>query len=230
MANYQAPQQLQIRSTADITTSDGIKVMVYGLAGSGKTRLIATAPNPIIISAERGLLSLRHQNLPYILINSIEDLRTARMQLMNDRRFDTVALDSASEIAETCLNAMLAGNKDGRRAYGDMAQAMLNEVRAFRDFPQRHIVFTMKQGRIKDEQTGGFLNGPLMPGQQLDQHMPYMFDEMFQLVTIRNQDGSIQSALRTQRDNQNEAKDRSGALDIWEPPNLTHIFRKIAGN
>lgn len=230
MMAYQPPQQLQIRSTAEITASDGIKVMVYGLAGSGKTRLIETAPRPIILSAEKGLLSLRKSNLPYIVINSIEDLKTARLQLVNDRRFDTICLDSASEIAETCLNGMLAANKDGRRAYGDMAQAVLNEVRAFRDFPQRHIYFIMKQGRIKDEQTGGFLNGPLMPGQQLDQHMPYMFDEVFQLVTIRGQDGTIQSALRTQRDNQNEAKDRSGALDPWEPPNLTHIFAKIANN
>lgn len=228
MAQFQVPQQMQIRNTRDLATDNGIKVMVYGLAGTGKTRLCATAPHPIILSAEQGLLSLRHMDVPYIIIRSIEDLRAARLQLIQDNRFWTVCLDSASEIAEVCLQTMLRENKDGRRAYGDMAQTVLNEVREFRDFPKRHIVFIMKQGRIKDDLTGGFLNGPLMPGQQLDQHMPYMFDECFQLLSGRDQGGNPWSALRTQRDNQNEAKDRSGALDYWEPADLSHIFRKIA--
>lgn len=226
--NYTPPPQLQIRNTHDIGTDNGIKVMVYGLAGSGKTRLCATAPHPIILSAEQGLLSLRHLNIPYILIKSVAELKAAREMLMNDRRFWTICLDSASEIAEVCLQEQLSGNKDGRKAYGEMAQTVLNEVRAFRDLPQRHVVFIMKQGRVKDELTGGFLNGPLMPGQQLDQHMPYMFDECFQLVASVGQDGRQYGALRTQRDHMNEAKDRSGALDLWEPPDLTHIFRKIA--
>lgn len=224
---YTPPPQLIIRNTRDVATNNGIKIMVYGLAGTGKTRLCATAPKPIILSAEQGLLSLRTQDVPYIQIKTIAELKAAREMLMNDRRFWTICLDSASEIAEVCLRDLVATNKDPRKAYGDMAQEVLNEVRAFRDFPQRHVVFIMKQGRVKDEQTGGFLNGPLMPGQQLDQHMPYMFDECFQLVTA-NVGGEIRSAIRTQRDNMNEAKDRSGRLDMWEPPNLTYIFDKIA--
>lgn len=220
---YQPPQQLTIQNTRDVKTNNGIKVMVYGLAGTGKTRLCATAPRPIILSAEQGLLSLSNQDVPFIQISSLEQLQAARLQIHNDKRFWTVCLDSASEIAEVCLRDRIANNKDPRKAYGEMAQEILNEVRMFRDFPQRHVVFIMKQGRIKDEQTGGILNGPLMPGQQLDQHMPYMFDEVFQLVTMGGN-----TALRTRRDNLNEAKDRSGKLDEWEPPNLTHIFNKIA--
>jgi hypothetical protein len=227
---YQAPSQYQIQNTRDVKTHNGIKVMVYGLAGSGKTRLLATAPKPIIVSAEQGLLSLSNQDVPFIQIKqgpnekpALEQLKEIRMQIYNDKRFWTACLDSASEIAEVCLRDMMARNKDPRKAYGDMAQEVLAEVRMWRDFPQRHIVFIMKQGRIKDEQTGGILNGPLMPGNQLDQHMPYMFDELFQLVTMGGNSG-----LRTRRDNLNEAKDRSGKLDEWERPDLTYIFNKIA--
>jgi len=220
---YQAPIQLQIQNTNDYATDNGIKVMVYGLAGTGKTRLCATAPRPIILSAEQGLLSLKGAGVPYIKISSLAELQAARLQIYNDKRFWTVCLDSASEIAEVCLRDAMARNKDPRKAYGDMAQEVLNEVRMFRDFPQRHVVFIMKQGRMKDEQTGGILNGPLMPGNQLDQHMPYMFDECFQLVTMGGNSG-----LRTRRDNLNEAKDRSGKLDEWERPDLSYIFSKIA--
>lgn len=227
---YQAPSQYQIQNTRDVKTHNGIKVMVYGLAGSGKTRLLATAPKPIIVSAEQGLLSLSNQDVPFIQIKqgpnekpALEQLKEIRMQIYNDKRFWTACLDSASEIAEVCLRDMMARNKDPRKAYGDMAQEVLAEVRMWRDFPQRHVVFIMKQGRMKDEQTGGILNGPLMPGNQLDQHMPYMFDECFQLVTMGGNSG-----LRTRRDNLNEAKDRSGKLDEWERPDLTYIFNKIA--
>jgi hypothetical protein len=220
---YQPPAQLLIQNTRDVKTNNGIKCMVYGLAGTGKTRLCATAPNPIILSAEQGLLSLSGQDVPYVQIKTLQDLINARLALMNDRRFWTICLDSASEIAEVVLRDRIANNKDPRKAYGEMAQEVLNEVRNFRDFPQRHVLFIMKQGRIKDEQTGGILNGPLMPGNQLDQHMPYMFDEVFQLVSMNGNSG-----LRTRRDNLNEAKDRSGKLDEWEPPNLSHVFAKIA--
>jgi len=224
--NYQPPPQIVIQSTRDVGTTNGVKMMVYGPAGSGKTRLCATAPRPIILSAENGLLSLNDQNIPFIRITSLEQLIATRQYLLNDKRFFTCCLDSASDIAERCLKERMSSNKDPRKGYGEMAQEVLNEVREWRDFPQRHVLFIMKEGKVKDESTGGFLKGPLMPGQQLDQHMPYMFDECFQLVTV-NQNGNIQSALRTQRDHQNEAKDRSGRLDYWEPPNLTHIINKI---
>lgn len=231
---YQPPQQYVIENTRDVKLTDGIKVMVYGLAGSGKTRLLATAPKPIIISAEKGLLSLGNQDVPFIRIESglgkppaLEQLKAIRLQIHQDKRFLTVGLDSASEIAEVCLRDMMARNSNKQKAYGDMAQEVLAEVRYWRDFPQRNVVFIMKQGRVKDELTGGFLNGPMLPGQQLDQHMPYMFDECFQLSSI-NFNGKNFPALRTRRDNLNEAKDRSGKLDEWERPDLTYIFNKIA--
>jgi len=33
--------------------------------------------------------------------------------------------------------------------------------------------------------------------------------------------------LLTSGDQKYVAKDRSGSLDLWEPPDLTHIFNKI---
>lgn len=223
---YQPPAQIRIETTRGASANDGVKMMVYGLAGTGKTRLTATAPRPIVLSAEQGLLSLNELDIPFIRIKSLAELTAARQFIQNDNRFWTACLDSASEIAELCLQDLKANNRDPRKAYGDMAQDVLNEVRAWRDLRGKHVLFIMKQGRIKDEQTGVLMNGPLMPGQQLDQHMPYMFDECFQLV-VQSMNGQTRSALRTQRDHQNEAKDRSGRLDMWEPPNLTHIIQKI---
>jgi hypothetical protein len=227
---WQPPSYLQIQDTS-LIANNGVKVMVYGLAGSGKTRLLATAPGVLILSAEQGLLSLKQFRLPYIMVKTIKDLEWVYNQIMTNPQWawvKTVALDSVSEIAETALQALLAAETNGQRAYGDMAQDVLSIMRKFRDMPGKNIVFIAKQGRVKDELTGGFLNGPLMPGRVLDQHMPYMFDEVFQLCTFNDGEGKPYGAIRTRRDNANEAKDRSGRLDNWERPDLTAIFNKIA--
>jgi hypothetical protein len=67
---------IQILKTGGVHTN-GVKMLVYGNAGAGKTSLCATLPTPIIISAEAGLLSIQSADLPYIEIKSIDDLREA---------------------------------------------------------------------------------------------------------------------------------------------------------
>lgn len=222
------PAQIQVYNTADAALN-GVKCLVYGGAGRGKTRLCATAPNPIILSAESGVLSLRNFQLPYIIINSLAQLEAAYWYCVqgDGRQFWTICIDSISEIAEACLAAELKNHKDPRKAYGEMANQIMAWLRAFRDIPQRHVYFTAKQARMTDQSTGGMIWGPLMPGQQLDQQLPYFVDEVFQINRFVGQDGVPYWALRTQPDNQHEAKDRSGALDPWEPADLAHVFNKI---
>lgn len=50
---------LKWTTTDRASISQGVKMLVYGASGSGKTGLCATLPAPLIISAEGGLLRLR---------------------------------------------------------------------------------------------------------------------------------------------------------------------------
>jgi len=68
-----------------------------------------------------------------------------------------------------------------------------------------------------------------MPGNKLGPPLPYLFDEVFALRVEEAQDGSLYRVLQTSRDIMYEAKDRSGALDLYEPPKLHHIYKKIYG-
>lgn len=209
----------------------GVKALVYGKAGIGKTRLCASAPKPIIISAEGGLLSLRKMHVHAIAVSSIAMLRAALAFCMSaqGQQYLTICLDSITEIAERTLAFEQSNQSNGQRAYGDMAKDILTIFREFRDLP-RHVIFTAQMGNYKDGLTGAVMYGPSFPGQQLDQKVPYMFDEMFQLHSFKNvQTGEDYTAVRTRPDNQYEAKDRSGALDPWEYPDATNIFNKIMG-
>ena len=212
------------------TRAGNVKVLVYGQAGAGKTSLIPTMPNPVILSAEAGLLSIRGSNLPFIEIDGMDTLREAYKWLTGSdeaKGFDSVALDSISEIAEVCLATEKAKSKDPRQAYGEMQTTMAEVVRSFRDLP-RHVLFTAKLDKSQDEM-GRMLYSPSMPGQKTGQALPYFFDLVLAQRVEKDSDGNIQRALMCQSDGLWQAKDRSGKLDAWEAPDLGAIIEKIGG-
>src|SRR5438309_7363158 len=105
---------IQIQDTKTASLKHGVKCMVYGASGVGKTRLLASAPAPIILSAENGLLSLRGYSLPFIQIKNIDQLLEAYNYLISTKgqQFHTICLDSVSEIAEVCLSEAKKANRD----------------------------------------------------------------------------------------------------------------------
>jgi phage nucleotide-binding protein len=218
-----------IKNTADVESAK-VKICIYGQSGAGKTTSLASMPSPIVISAEAGLLSLRRFKLPYIEIKTLADLREVYVWATKSdeaRHFETIAIDSLSEVAEVVLAAEKKASKDPRKAYGEMQDQMHDLVRAFRDLP-KHVAVTAKLDKVTDE-TGRIFYGPGMPGQKLGQAIPYFFDEVFALRVERDADGNEHRALLTSSDGSWVAKDRSGILDQWEGVDLGAIVARITG-
>lgn len=209
---------------------NGVKLLVYGQAGAGKTSLVKTLPKPIILSAEAGLLSIQDADLPYLEIGSIDDLREAYQFITSDKgdEFESVALDSISEIAEVILNAEKKNTKDPRQAYGAMQEQVADLIRAFRDLPGKHVYMSAKLEKSQDEM-GRILYAPSMPGNKTGQQLPYFFDEVLALRVERDAEGITQRGLMCDSDGLWQAKDRSGKLDQWEMPDLGAIIQKIGG-
>ena len=206
-----------------------VKILVHGPAGAGKTRLCrTTGGKPLIISVEGGLLSLRGEDLDVMAVNTMDELSEAYLFLADAKKhkYDWVCLDSVSEVAEVCLSEEKKNTKDGRKAYGEMQDRMMNLMRKFRDLPM-NVYFSAKQQKVQDEMTGIMIYSPDAPGKNISQAMPYLFDEVFALQTWKDEQGVLNSALQTSRDEQYEAKDRSGALAQLEPADLKHVYDKI---
>jgi hypothetical protein len=227
-------------------TSNGVKMLVYGLSGSGKTVLAATMPRPVLIAAEPGALALRKANLealfgvgnpsiqynmPIIEIKTTDDLVEAHRWCLSSaeaKAFDSIAIDSLSEIGEVVLNNAKRQVKDPRQAYNELIEKTEQCVRLFRDLPQKHVYMAAKMHPLKDEMTGVVKYGPGMPGSKLGPNLPYFFDEVFRLGV--NKDLASNTSyrfLQTTADLQHEAKDRSGALKEMEPPHLGIVINKI---
>lgn len=221
---------MEIKRTSKIQMR-GVKFLAYGNAGAGKTTLTATLPNPIVLSAEGGLLSLAGADLPYIEITEMKDLFDAyRWTTESDeaKEFESIALDSISEIAEVVLAAEKKISKDPRQAYGATQDIMGGLIRSFRDIQGKHVYFSAKLEKSQDEM-GKMLYAPSMPGNKLGQQLPYFFDEVFALRVERDAEGVSHRMLMCQPDGSWTAKDRSGRLDQWETPDLGEIIKKIGG-
>ena len=222
---------INLKSTKGLH-ANGVKCLVYGHAGSGKTSLIPTLPAPVALSAEGGLLSISGADVPYIEIASMANLMEAYTWLTESaeaQAFESVALDSISEIAEVVLAEELKRNKDGRAAYGELNTVMAQMIRAFRDLPGRHVYFTAKCEKAQDE-TGRMLYSPMMPGKSLSQNLGYFFDLVMPLRVDKDAEGNTVRALMTDSDGLWQAKNRAaGRLDMWEAPDLGSIIRKIGG-
>lgn len=233
-------------STTAEAVNHGAKMLVYAGAGDGKTVLCATAPKPVILSAEAGLLSLSRRNLerlhgvgnpgitydiPVMQVTTIDQLTEAYMFFVRDpnaRYFKTICIDSLTEIGEVVLANAKKTVKDPRQAYGELTERIVWLIKAFRDLAGWNTYMSAKMEPM-DTGFGVVKFGPSMPGKQLPVQIPYLFDEVFRLGIGQSQQGQKYRFIQTDGDMQYTAKDRSGVLDALEPPDLTHIINKILG-
>lgn len=228
---------LKFTTTNEVSTGNGIKILVYGRSGMGKTMLCATMPDACILSAENGLLSLSEANqlrvfkksvdIPVIHVTCLKDLEDAYEFLTENEHGKLLnpCLDSVTEIAEQVLINELKKCSDPRQAYGELHSKMMVILRDFRDMPGRHVLFiAQEEARAQNEAT---LFGPAMPGKKLGQKSPYVFDEVFHMGIGKTPEGVEYRFLQTTPDVQYDAKDRSGCLDAVEEPNLSNVIAKI---
>lgn len=232
---------MEVKLTGD-QLAGPIRMAIFGLSGAGKTMLSASAPAPIVVNAEKGLMSLSPANIaavygegqdwvtynvPYVDAQSLDGLKAVYAWLQTDaaKVYQTVIIDSASDIAEEVLATALANPelKDPRQAYGILGNDVTNIIRKFRDLPtHHHIVFLCKAEKYTDDVTGATSIGMKFPGKMLQSAVPYLLDEVLYLeVTPQGRQ------IRAKANWQAACKDRSGKLDELEYPSLTHIFAKM---
>lgn len=214
---------------------DGLNIMIYGGPGVGKTKIIGTLPSPLIISSERGNLTLRELNIPVAYIENGKDLKEIHAKLLQDKgqTFKSVALDSMTDIVQTMLGVAKGLNADPRKAYFEVGELAIMWMKKFRDIPKIHKYFVAQLGQIKDDVTGATRFAPHFPGRSIVQDAPYLFDilasaEVYEEV---KDDGSRvkHHYLRCQPNQQYYAKDRSGVLAEFEQPDFSIILNKVSG-
>lgn len=216
-----------LRPARDFAINFGVKAVIYGPAGSGKTPIINTAPRPVMLACEPGLLSMRGSNVPTwqgYTPETIDEFFKWFFGSTETKNFDTLAVDSTSHMADIYLQAALKTNKHGLAAYGEMATETLKHLNTLYYTRQKHTYLIAKQEIISEN--GITLKRPYYPGKQLPVELPHKYDQILQL-DIQNVPGVGQTkAFRCQGSIDVLARDRTGMLAEFEPPDFSKLVQK----
>lgn len=223
-------QAKDLKPASTLAQRYGAKCIAYGPPGAGKTPLMKTAPRPVLCVTEPGMLSMRDAtNIPaweaYTPATISEFFKWAK-ESPEARNFDTICVDSVSQMAEIILKEELQRNKDGRKAYGEMSRRVMDILNDLYYLPQKHVYLIAKQGNF--EEGGSMVTKPYFPGQDLNVKVPHMYDEILHIakVNVPNMTQPV-TAIRTASTFNIMARDRSGKLAEIEPADLTALFAKI---
>ena len=236
---------MKINSTNSVK-EHRLKVLINGLSGAGKTSQVKTIKSagfkPLVISFESGLLSIANSDIDFIDGTKDDDeklipkeLRLSRLTeiyhfIMSDeakKKYDTIFIDSLTEICQCMFDALkkeYPERKDNLVLYGELGQKMRDLIKAFRDIPHYHVVFTCLSKIEKDESGKRYVGYDLI-GSIADK-LPQFYDESFYLRV----NGEGQREFICRATDSIIAKDRSSKLNPIETADLGAIFNKIIGS
>lgn len=256
--------------TADqrLREKQGVKLVMLGRSGIGKTSQIKTLPeaSTLFVDLEAGDLAVRDWRGDCVRPATWPQFRDLVVFLAGPNpalaadapfseahyasvctqfgdpsqltKYDTYFVDSLTVLARLALVwaktqpqalSERTGKPDTRGAYGLLGSEMLNALGHLQHARGKHVVFVA----ILDERMDDFNRRVFVPqieGAKTGAELPGIVDELVTLADIPADDGSRYRAFVTHTVNPFgfPAKDRSGQLDMLEPPNLFALINKCA--
>lgn len=119
------------------------------------------------------------------------------------------------------------GKPDTRGAYGLLGREMIRWLTNLQHCPKDIILVGILDSE-KDE-LNRLTHTPQVEGSKTGRELPGIFDQVVTLTTLQTEDGKPYRAFICQQQNTwgYPAKDRSGRLEMIEPPDLGGLIKKI---
>lgn len=216
-----------LRPAKDFAIQYGVKCVVYGPAGKGKTPILNTAPRPVLLACEPGLLSMKHSMIPTWCAPTAKELDEFFKWAFHSnemKNFDTIGIDSSSEMCETYLKRAEIQNKHGLAAYGQMARDSLEQLDGLYYMQHKHIYLIAKQEIVQSVNIP--TKRPYYPGRELPIKVPHKYDAILHLDTYNIPQVGQEVAFRCIGSLDTLARNRSGNLNEFEPPHFGNLVTK----
>lgn len=219
-------QASQLKPANFFAVQYGCKAICYGPPGSGKTPIVNSAPRPVLMITEPGMLSMRRSTVPTwaaFSASAIDEFFAWLLSSAEAKNFDTVAVDSVSQMAEIYLEDAKRKNSHGLKAYGVMQEKVWPHLSKLYFLQNKHAYLIAKQGSFGESPA---VIRPYFPGKVLNIDVPHLYDLVTHCALTNVPGLGERVALRTRSTFDIMARDRSGQLDELEPPDLTAVFAK----
>jgi len=243
----------------------GVKLLVIGPTGVGKTSLLRTLdpPRVLFLDGEAGDLSVQDVPVDTIRIDDWETARNIAVRiggpnpsfaptscyseahfkavggwLENLERYDLIFADSITAISRLSFRwaeqqpearSERTGAKDLRSIYGLHAREMLMWLHQLQHARGKHVVFIGVLEKITDD-FGRFVEFRLqMEGAKVPREIGAIVDEVIvmEFLDFGNHKPVRGFTCAAPTPWGYPAKDRSGKLDVTEPPHLGNLLAKI---
>lgn len=221
---------MKINNTKNSSEVEKLKVMIYGTSGVGKTKLLGSLNEKmLILNADKGLMTLNSQDIDYVSVSSwkeviefLDYIKTSEcLSKYTWIGFDTVT--AMFDLLFSHLEKKQASDPkfDGFSFWKEYGGLLVNFLRIIRNQSSYHIL-ALFQHSTKEDDNGLSQQVFGLQGGQASKP-PEFFDEVFALRLDKN--GS--RILHTSSTQGWIAKDRSQALEKSEALDLSLIMKKI---
>ena len=203
----------------------GCKAIIYGPPGSAKTPIVNTAPRPVLLATEPGLLSMRNSTVPTWVAPTkarIDEFFKWFENSSESKNFDTLAVDSISQICNICLDE--SKKSHGLQQYGEMADYVMPYLSRLYYMREKHMYLI-----AKEELTTDGKRRPAFPGQVLNgsNGVCHLYDCILRLAKVPIPQIGEQLAFQCNGSIDILARNRTGTLADFEPPNFAELVRKV---
>lgn len=222
---------MEIKNTRDVEFNPTLNMLVYGEPGVGKTTFGATAPRPLIIDAEAGILSIRDKDLDIVQIRNFEDMRSLFKELKKPEvsaKYDTLVIDSITEIMKKIVDEV-RGSKERPtlQDWGTIISKTEIMLRTLRDMP-KNVIITALVAEEKDDNK--IVKRPSVNGKSLPEMMCSFMDVVGYMDVEKVAEGS-ERRIWVQPHLNYYAKDRSGKLENpIVSPDFTEMLKMVFGD
>lgn len=214
-----------LRPAREFAQSFGAKCLIYGPPGSAKTPTINTAPRPVLLATEPGLLSMRTSNVPTWVAPTkarIDEFFKWFELSAEAKNYDTLAVDSTSQMCNIALDESKA--KHGLAQYGEMADYVMPYLQRLYYMKEKHMYLI-----AKEELTSDGKRRPAFPGQQLNgsSGVSHLYDCILRLAKMPIPNIGETLAFQCNGTIDIVARNRTGTLADFEPPDFTALVNKV---
>lgn len=246
----------------------GVKALILGVPGVGKTTLLRTLPaeTTLFVDLEAGDLAVQDFPCDTMRPKTWEDCRdlavylggpnaalpasAAYSQAHYERvmsamsgdagaldKYDTYFVDSITVASRLCFAWATQqpeafsdkGKADTRGAYGLLGREMLGWLSQLQHIRAKNVIFVSILEFVTDEFKRGTWQAQV-EGSKTGREMPGIVDQVISMALVAFDEAEPpQRCLICQQPNEwsYPAKDRSGRLDTFEPPDLGALIAKI---